>query len=89
MPYTPTGQISRKARPPVQHTERPRSSAANTSDGTFQDRGVIAALVAVGAHIVGDLTSDTSTADQTLNIIGTGVSGNFLSCAVPKLVQSR
>ena len=50
---------------------------------------MIAALVAVGAHIVGDLTSDTSTADQTLNIIGTGVSGNFLSCAVPKLVQSR
>jgi len=38
----------------------------------------MAALVAAGAHIVGDLTSDSSTANQTLGLIGTGVSGSFL-----------
>ena len=38
----------------------------------------MAALVAAGAHIVGDLTSGTSTANQTLGIIGTGVGGSFL-----------
>jgi len=38
----------------------------------------MAALVAAGAHIVGDLTSDSSTANQTLGLIGTGVSGGFL-----------
>ena len=37
-----------------------------------------AALVAAGAHIVGALTSGTSTANQTLGIIGTGVGGSFL-----------
>jgi nickel/cobalt transporter (NiCoT) family protein len=38
----------------------------------------MAALVAAGAHIVGALTSDSSTANQTLGIIGTGVGGSFL-----------
>jgi len=38
----------------------------------------MAALVAAGAHIVGALTSGTSTANQTLGIIGTGVGGSFL-----------
>jgi nickel/cobalt transporter (NiCoT) family protein len=38
----------------------------------------MAALVAAGAHIVGTLTSGTSTASQTLGIIGTGVGGSFL-----------
>src|SRR5262249_31404688 len=38
----------------------------------------MAALVAVGAHIVGDLTSGSSTANQTLGLIGTGVGGGFL-----------
>ena len=38
----------------------------------------MAALVAAGAHIVGTLTSGTSTANQTLGIIGTGVGGSFL-----------
>ena len=38
----------------------------------------MAALVAAGAHIVGALTSGSSTANQTLGIIGTGVGGSFL-----------
>jgi nickel/cobalt transporter (NiCoT) family protein len=38
----------------------------------------MAALVAAGAHIVSDLTSDSSAASQTLGVIGTGVSGGFL-----------
>ena len=38
----------------------------------------MAALVAAGAHIAGTLTSDSSTANQTLGLIGTGVSGSFL-----------
>ena len=38
----------------------------------------MAALVAAGAHIAGTLTSDRSTANQTLGIIGTGVGGSFL-----------
>ncbi|HEX4017179.1 MAG TPA: HoxN/HupN/NixA family nickel/cobalt transporter [Frankiaceae bacterium] len=38
----------------------------------------MAALVAAGAHIVGDLTSDRSTANKTLGIIGTGLTGSFL-----------
>jgi high-affinity nickel-transport protein len=38
----------------------------------------MAALVAAGAHIVGDLTSGSSTANQTLGLIGTGVGGSFL-----------
>jgi high-affinity nickel-transport protein len=38
----------------------------------------MAALVAAGAHIAGALTSDTSTANQTLGVIGTGVGGSFL-----------
>ena len=38
----------------------------------------MAALVAAGAHIVGALTSGSSTANQTLGLIGTGVGGSFL-----------
>ena len=38
----------------------------------------MAALVAAGAHIVTTLTSDGSTTNQTLGVIGTGVSGVFL-----------
>ena len=38
----------------------------------------MAALVAAGAHIAGTLTSGSSTANQTLGIIGTGVGGSFL-----------
>jgi nickel/cobalt transporter (NiCoT) family protein len=38
----------------------------------------MAALVAAGAHIVGDLTSDGSAANKTLGIIGTGLTGTFL-----------
>ncbi|HEU5416178.1 MAG TPA: HoxN/HupN/NixA family nickel/cobalt transporter [Streptosporangiaceae bacterium] len=38
----------------------------------------MAALVAAGAHIVGDLTSGASTANQTLGLIGTGLTGAFL-----------
>ena len=38
----------------------------------------MAALVAAGAHIVSDLTSDGSAANQALGIVGTGVSGGFL-----------
>ena len=38
----------------------------------------MAALVAAGAHIVGDLTSDRSTANKTLGIVGTGLTGTFL-----------
>lgn len=38
----------------------------------------MAALVAAGAHIAGALTSDSSGANQTLGLIGTGVSGSFL-----------
>jgi high-affinity nickel-transport protein len=38
----------------------------------------MAALVATGAHIVGALTTDGSTTNQTLGLIGTSVSGGFL-----------
>ena len=38
----------------------------------------MAALVAAGAHIAGTLTSGSSTANQTLGLIGTGVGGSFL-----------
>jgi high-affinity nickel-transport protein len=38
----------------------------------------MAALVAAGAHAVGGLTSDGTTARTTLGLIGTGVSGGFL-----------
>lgn len=38
----------------------------------------MAALAAADAHIVGDLTSDTSTANQALGVISTCVSGGFL-----------
>ncbi len=38
----------------------------------------MAALVAAGAHIVGALTSDSSTANKTLGIVGTGMTGAFL-----------
>lgn len=38
----------------------------------------MAALVAAGAHIVGALTTDGSTANQTLGLISTSVSGGFL-----------
>lgn len=38
----------------------------------------MAALVAAGAHVVRDLTTEGTTANQTLGIIGTSVSGGFL-----------
>ena len=38
----------------------------------------MAALVAAGAHIVGDLTSNHSAANKTLGIVGTGLTGTFL-----------
>jgi high-affinity nickel-transport protein len=38
----------------------------------------MAALVAAGAHIVGELTSGDSTANQTLGLISTSASGGFL-----------
>jgi len=38
----------------------------------------IAALVAAGTHVVGDLATDGTTAKVTLGIIGTSVSGGFL-----------
>ena len=38
----------------------------------------MAALVAGGAHIVKTLTTDGSTANKTLGLIGTGVGGSFL-----------
>ena len=38
----------------------------------------MAALVAAGAHVVHDLTTDGTTANQTLGLIGTTVSGAFL-----------
>jgi nickel/cobalt transporter (NiCoT) family protein len=39
---------------------------------------VLAVLIAFGAHLVGTLTSDDSSAHQTLGLISTGVSGLFL-----------
>jgi len=38
----------------------------------------MAALVAAGAHVVTDLTSDSSTTNQALGLISTAVSGGFL-----------
>ncbi|MGH3439661.1 MAG: HoxN/HupN/NixA family nickel/cobalt transporter [Sciscionella sp.] len=39
---------------------------------------VLAALIALGARVVGSLTSDDSSTHDTLGLIGTGVSGLFL-----------
>jgi nickel/cobalt transporter (NiCoT) family protein len=58
--------------------KRPKSVGFWFAMGHSTIMAGMAALVAVGAHIVGDLTSDSSTASQTLGLISTSVSGGFL-----------
>ncbi len=58
--------------------KRPKSVGFWFAMGHSTVVALMAALVAAGAHIVSDLTSDASTANKTLGIIGTGLTGTFL-----------
>jgi high-affinity nickel-transport protein len=57
---------------------RPKSVGFWFAMGHSSVVAVMAALVAAGAHIVADLTTDGTATNQTLGFISTGVSGCFL-----------
>jgi high-affinity nickel-transport protein len=57
---------------------RPKSVGFWFAMGHSSIVAIMAALVAAGAHVVNDLTTEGTTTNQTLGIIGTSVSGGFL-----------
>jgi high-affinity nickel-transport protein len=61
-----------------QDGRRPKSVGFWFALGHSSVVAVMAALVAGGAHVVGTLTDGGSTANKTLGIVGTTVSGGFL-----------
>ncbi|HEX4832298.1 MAG TPA: HoxN/HupN/NixA family nickel/cobalt transporter [Trebonia sp.] len=58
--------------------QRPKSVGFWFAMGHSSTVAGMAALVALGAHIVSDLTSDGSAASQALGVISTSASGGFL-----------
>ncbi|AGL17059.1 HoxN/HupN/NixA family nickel/cobalt transporter [Actinoplanes sp. N902-109] len=57
---------------------RPKSVGFWFAMGHASVVAVLAALVAAGAHAVGELTDDGTTLNHTMGLISTGVSGSFL-----------